>query len=139
MQGRHLVPRRDWLLWQHVNAALPFDIHYSDCGHVHASLEEPPGAAMARATISVRYAIDDNWIVRKGHPIAGPNGQDMTMQYRGHAQALMTEAQFNSLAGCWADAQITNYAAGPGGAGGRTEWAAIGMNRHLSLVADRLP
>lgn len=139
-QGRSLFPRRDWQLWQRVNAALPaLELDFSDCAHVHPSLEEVPGVAMARASVSVRYAVDDNWIIRKGVQTSGPQGVDMTTQFRAHAVALTQEPLFNNLIDCWADNQIAAYAAGPGRAGGREQWVSIGINRHLSLVADRLP
>ncbi|WP_367953546.1 beta family protein [Aquibium pacificus] len=137
-QGRNLVPRRDYQLWQAVSVSRA-GLDYSDCGHVNASMEEPPGVAMASATVSVRYAIDDFWIVRKGVRVSGPTGQPMTTQYRAHAQALVVEPSFNAVPNCWADGQIANYAAGPGNAGGRQQWVTIGMNRHLSLVTHRLP
>lgn len=137
--GRSLVPRRDWLLWQNVAPNVPFTLDYSDSCHVHPSLEEVPGYAMARATVSVRYAIDDFWIVRKGVATTGQNGQPMSLQYRQHAQALVAEPQFDQLVGCWGDQRIQHYAVTPGGTGGRSQWAAVLLNRHVSLVADRLP
>lgn len=139
--GRTLLPRIDWRVWQLVAAAVPFQLHYSDSGHLHPSLEEPPGVAMINATVSARYAIDDHWIIYKGVATSGPNGQPMGNQYRAHANALIAEPQFGGVAGCWGDDRIQYYAATlpPAGAGGRAQWAAVLLNRHLSLVADRLP
>jgi hypothetical protein len=137
--GRTLVPRRDWQLWAATAPQLAFQLDYSDWGHVHASMEEVPGFAMANATVSVRYAIDDYWIVRKGTQISGPHGQPMSVQYRNHAIALAAEPAFNSVSNCWGDGRVQHYATTAGGTGGRSQWAALLLNRHMSLVADRLP
>jgi hypothetical protein len=94
---------------------------------------------MAKATVSVRYAIDDYWIVIKGKPTTGKSAQQMTQQYRGHAKALIAEAAFGGLVGCWGDDQIKKIAGGSPKAGGRPLWASIAASRHISLVADRLP
>ncbi|CAM5769108.1 hypothetical protein LMIY3S_02727 [Labrys miyagiensis] len=137
--GRNVVPRRDWQLWQHVSGQVNFQLDYSDCGHVHPSLEEVPGYAMANATVSVRYAVDDDWLIYKGVATSGARGQPMPVQYQGHARTLVADPQFDAVANCWGDDQVRRYAATTGGTGGRSQWAALLLNRHLSLVADRLP
>ncbi|MBO9100015.1 MULTISPECIES: beta family protein [unclassified Rhizobium] len=138
-RGRQLVPRRDWMLWRAVAAQVGFDLGYSDSCHVHPSLDEIPGYVMATATVSVRYTIDDYWIIRKGIRTSGPNGIQMEAQYRGHAQALVAEAAFNAIPNCWGDSRIRFYAASTAGAGGRAQWAAVLLNRHVTHVCDRLP
>ncbi|WP_417711344.1 beta family protein [Roseibium aggregatum] len=139
--GRNMVQRKDWLTWQGVYPNVPFELDFSDSGHVHPSLEEVPGYAMANATVSIRYTIDDAWIIQKGVATTGPNGIDMGTQYREHAQTLVADPDFDQIPGCWGDDRIRMYAAAPAGgsAGGRPQWAAILLNRHISLVADRLP
>jgi hypothetical protein len=136
-----MVQRKDWLTWQGVYPNVPFELDFSDSGHVHPSLEEVPGYAMANATVSIRYTIDDAWIIQKGVATTGPNGIDMGTQYREHAQTLVADPDFDQIPGCWGDDRIRMYAAAPAGgsAGGRPQWAAILLNRHISLVADRLP
>ena len=139
-RGRNLVSRRCWQLWNNVSPlALPFKLDYSDYGHIHPSLEEVPGYAMANATVSVRYAIDDNWVILKGTQVGGAHGSPMRIQYQGHATALIKESQFNKLSYCWGDDQIRHYATTTGGTGGRKEWVAVLLNRHISHVCDRLP
>lgn len=137
--GRNIVPRNDWRVWEQVRQQVPFQIDYSDSGHVHPSLEEVPGYAMANATVSVRYAIDNSWLIYKGVATTGPNGVSMRTQYQNHAQNLIAEPSFGGLNGCWGDSRISHYATTTGGTGGRPQWAAILLNRHISLVSDRLP
>lgn len=137
--GETLVPRLDWLLWQNVSAALPFEMDYGDYATLNPDLTDPPGVAMVNATVSVRYSIDSDWIIRKGTRTNGPGGQPMGPQYRAHAAALAANPLFGGLGGCWADSEITRIASGTGGPGNRGTWASIGVNRHICLVTDRLP
>lgn len=139
-RGRSLVPRKCWMLWDYVNRQnLPFRLDFSDCGHIHASLDEAPGFAMANATVSVRYTINNCWVVLKGTTIRGPSGSPMTTQYRAHATALIREPEFNQIVGCWGDARIQHYATTRDGTGSRAKWVEILLNRHISHVCDRLP
>lgn len=140
-QGRNVVPRLCWALWQDVRQQFTgIPLGYSDYAIAHPDLTEPPGVAMVRASVSVRYAVNDNWIVLKGRPTTGASGQAMATQYTRHAQDLQKEAQFDKLPGCWADQRISAIATGQStGSGSRQTWVEIGVNRHLSLVADRLP
>ncbi len=136
--GRNDVHRLDWQAWQAVQTKVGFQLDYGDYGIAHSDLTQPPGAAMARATVSVRYTIDDFWIILKGRPTGGPQGQPMRHQYRRHATTLAADPQFGGLSNCWGDQRIQHIATG--GAGwSRPVWVAISVNRHLSLVADRLP
>jgi hypothetical protein len=139
--GRNVVPRLCWALWQHVYQKVTgFQLDFGDYAIAHPDLTEPPGVAMVRASVSVRYAVDDSWIVLKGRSTTGAAGQSMRTQYTAHARALQKERQFNRLPGCWGDQRITAIATTPGvGSGSRQTWVEIGVNRHISLVADRLP
>lgn len=138
--GRSDIPRLDWQVWQAVSNSVQFQLDYGDFGTAHPDLTEPPGIAMVRASVSVRYTVDNHWIVLKGHATSGPRGQPMDRQYRAHARVLVGDPQFDQLAGgCWADQRIQQIATQTTRAGNRTTWVSIGVNRHLSFVADRLP
>jgi hypothetical protein len=75
--GRSDIPRLDWQLWQAASRQVQFQLDYGDYGIAHPDLTEPPGIAMVRASVSVRYTIDDFWIVLKGQATTGPRGQPM--------------------------------------------------------------
>jgi hypothetical protein len=140
--GRNEVPRNEWRVWSGVSNNVPYQVDYADFASVHPDLTDPPGYVMATATVSVRYATDDYWIVIKGKPTTGKTGQKMTPQYRAHAKTLVADAKFGGLVGCWSDGKIQQIAkstSATGGAGGRAEWVCYGVSRHISLVADRLP
>ncbi len=136
--GRNNVPRYEWKVWKDVVSSLPF-VDYSDFSTLTPELTDPPGYVMAKATVSVRYAVDDYWIVLKGKATTGKSGLAMTPQYRSHAKILQSDPEFNGLVGCWGDDRIEKIAKGTLSAGGRPQWAAYVASRHLSLIADRLP
>ena len=41
--GLNMVPRRDWLLWQHIHPGVGYKLGYSDCGQFHVKFDEVPG------------------------------------------------------------------------------------------------
>jgi hypothetical protein len=137
--GVNLVPRLDWQLWQVTQMLAPFQVDYGDYGIAHPDMTEPPGYVMGNATVSVRYTLDDDWLIIKGRPVTGNNGIPMPAQYLGHAQTLVAQPAFGGLVGCWGDARIQSIPLVGGRPGNRQSWVEIGVNRHLSLVADRLP
>jgi hypothetical protein len=138
--GPNTVPRRDWALWFGLASHYPA-IHFGDFGISHRDSSEPPGYAMANATVSVRYCLDNDWLIRKGRSTRGANGIPMANQYHAHAQSLAGHTHFGSVANCWADNEIAKIAAmaGVGKSNNRTGWVSIALNRHLELVCDRLP
>ena len=138
--GVNFVPRLDWALWHSLHRHFP-QLHFGDYGITHRDLSEPPGYAMANATVSPRYCLDDNWLILKGRSTRGAGGQTMNSQYHAHAQVLVNRPDFNGLTFCWGDGEITAIASrsGTGASGSRETWVGIGLNRHLSLVTDRLP
>jgi len=137
--GPNTVERRDWMLWQAVAPQVDFQLDYGDYGCVHRDLADPPGFAMAGATVSVKYADDTEWLIRKGRRTSGATGVPMNVQYQSHAQALIAHPCFGHVANCWADQRIQQIASGATSAGSRATWVPISMNRHLALVAERLP
>lgn len=138
--GINLIPRLDWQLWSTVAGTTP-GIHFGDHGIAHRDLSEPPGVAMANATVTPRYALPSEWMIRKGVSTRGQNGSPMVTQYHGHAQALATHASFGQIGNCWGDGRIQQIAAlgGVGKSGGRKDWVSIGVNRHISVVCHHLP
>lgn len=137
--GLNIVPRLDWQLWQGLpqNPAMP--IHYSDFGTTHLDMTEPPSAAMASATVSVRYTTNADWLMIKGVRTNGPTGIAMPIQYQQHAITLASHPAFNHVVPCWADGKITAIASSLRGTGSRTTWVEIAMNRHFSVVTHQLP
>jgi hypothetical protein len=136
--GPNLVPRTDWLVWNAVRSNVPFQLDYGDYLTGHPDLTEPPGVAMASATVSARYTLDSYWLIIKGRSTGGPYGQPMGVQNQAHAGIIIAHQGFGGL-NAWADGQITQAAAGAPKMGSRQKWAGFAANRHIELVANRLP
>jgi hypothetical protein len=137
--GRTEVPRLDWQLWNAIIQSTRFTLDYGDYGISHPDLTDPPGIAMARASVSVRYSADDSWIILKGTATTGARGRPMDQQYLAHARTLIRDPQFGGLQNCAGDDRIQLIACQSTGSGNRTTWVEIGVNRHISLVTARLP
>jgi len=138
-RGINRVPRGDWLLWQNTVTFSPLRLDYGDYATGHPDLTEPPGAAMANATVSARYSLDAEWLIIKGRSTGGAHGLPMASQYSSHANTISNDPNFGGVNGCWADNSVLHAASGGTGMGSRQKWAEISANRHISLVADRLP
>lgn len=138
-RGRSVVPRLDWQLWEAVSKSVTLDLNYGDYCTGHPDLTEPPGVAMARATVSARYSDRSSWIVIKGHPTTGQSGLPMDQQYRAHAGTLLQEPTFANLPGCWGDQQIVEIVNNQRRPGNRRTWTEIAVNRHIEVVAAQLP
>lgn len=137
--GVNRIPRLDWSLWNAVNPSLNFSLDYGDYLTGHPDLKEPPGAAMANATVSARYTLDNVWLIVKGRQTGGQYGLPMRQQYHSHAHVIANDPGFSGVANVWADAQIGQAAVGASGMGSRAKWSGFAANRHMSLVVDRLP
>ncbi|SCX00830.1 hypothetical protein DSM25558_0185 [Agrobacterium sp. DSM 25558] len=137
--GVNIVPRQEWAIWNALVQSPAQPIDYSDFGVSHLDLTEPPGYAMANATVSVRYTAANYWIMIKGRATSGPQGIAMGQQYLSHAQALVARPEFNGVHPCWADGRITAIANAASTPGGRSQWVEINTNRHLAFVAQNLP
>lgn len=138
-RGVNLVPRFDWSLWNSVRPNVPFRLDYGDYLTGHPDLTEPPGVAMASATVSARYTLDNAWMIIKGWQTSGPNGLPMRQQYHSHATIIANDPGFSGVPNVWADGQIGQAASGAQGMASRAKWSGFAANRHMSLVADRLP
>ncbi|WP_439626482.1 beta family protein [Shinella sp.] len=137
-QGVNIIPRQEWALWNNIQQIQNRPIDFSDYGVSHLDLSEPPGFAMARATVSVRYTCPNYWIMLKGYATKGPRGIPMSTQYSAHATQLTQRPEFNGVHPCWGDDRISAIARGAS-PGGRSQWVEINTNRHLSLVTQSLP
>jgi Beta protein len=137
--GPNPVPRLDWQLWQAVHGVAPFQVDYGDHGIGHPDMTEPPGVAMARATVSARYTRDTDWLVVKGRPTSGATGIPMPAQYLAHANTFRGSPGFGGLPACWGDDRVVQIATTVTSSGSRGSWVALSANRHMELVVNRLP
>jgi hypothetical protein len=138
--GPNLIPRKDWMLWQAINIPFPM-LNFGDYGVSHRDLSEPPGPAMALATVTARYTLDQDWLIRKGRRTTGHSGIPMSVQYLDHARNLSVHPGFGGVPGCWGDGEISAIAVSvpKRTAGSRTTWASYTISRHISKACSQLP
>lgn len=139
MRGLNRITRTDWSLWNAVRPNVQFQLDYGDYLTGHPNLSEPPGAAMAKATVSARYTLDTVWLIIKGFQAGGQNGLPMGTQYHSHAGIIANDPGFLGVPNVWADGQVGLAAVGAPKMASRAKWSGFAANRHMSLVADRLP
>jgi hypothetical protein len=136
--GRNVVPRTEWKVWRAVATSIPQPLNFADSLTAHPDLADPPGYAMAKRLVSVRYTITGKWIILRGDPVGGAATHAMASQYFAHALALVADPSFGGLKGCWADDRIREIASGAPGGGSRSVWTTIVASRHLALVAEQM-
>ena len=137
-QGLHTIPRTEWLLWQTICAtSLPYRLDYGDYATVPTT--PAPVGIQWGYPISVRYTLEDKFLICRGVRTTGIGGVDMDQQLVTHATSIVQYPQRAPLAHCWADTRIDNIAAGNEPPRGLEAWVQIGVNRHIELTRNRLP
>lgn len=136
--GVHTLPRAEYQLWQQLDAAgLHYPISFGD--YCTVPLAAPPAGIAWGFPISVRYTLDQEFLICRGVGTTGFSGVDMDLQLTQHAQTIVGFPARARLAGCWADDRIDAIAAASSGPGNLESWVQISVNRHIELTRDRLP
>lgn len=136
-QGLHILPRYEKQLWQQlVGFGLPYQLDYGDYATV-STASPPPGIAWGYP-ISVKYTLQDSFLICRGVRTKGVGAADPGVQLTGHAQSIVAYHARGALAHCWADKEIDAISTGKSPAG-LEHWVRIGVNRHIELVRATLP
>lgn len=138
MAGLHIIPRREWTLWQHLHGlGLPYQLRYGDFTATSPGAP-PPGIAWGYP-INVKYTLPGAFLVCRGVGTTGPQGVDPGPQLEGHAASIMGYPQRQPLANIWADPTIDLIAMGGANPQGLEHWVQLTVNRHIELVGALLP
>lgn len=130
------IPRSEWLLYKTVVAKLPTGFGPPTFGDYAISSADIPKVDMRvlKPAASVRYAIDDAWLITKGSNVRD-NGFE---QFRdrcgdvvssGHVFPVGYSAGSDYVRGCHANTEKT---------GNLTTWRWVGTNHHITKVVDDL-
>jgi len=135
--GWHTLPRVEWRAWKQFHAGPEMDrreLVYGDY-----NINSPALFSGSRATIlaQLRYTTDDSFMVYRGHPTTGPNGQGYDQFYEICAE-LVQKDEWRGEDYSWGDAVISMKSTGAGGCGNAQTWRQIGTSHHLQTVREQL-
>jgi Beta protein len=82
---------------------------------------------------SIRYAVDDVWMIHRG-----TSKNDPTPQYIALAQALVSEPYYPGASFSPGDKYVADVASGVDGPGNAMTYVRMATSRHLEVVLSRL-
>jgi hypothetical protein len=144
--GSYLLPREDWLSWK----AQFFDdtsayrrASFSDYTIQWAQYKEP--VEHCNPSVSVRYTLEDEWLVMRGEAPSGKAASKETErrpgleQWYGHAQLLCEDTEvFYGADYSWGDAYIFEKSLRRGKPGTYETWLRAGINHHMTVVSRQI-
>lgn len=133
--GLDFLPRREWLLYKALMAALPDPVRRPGFGdYAVAAVEFPKGdMRFMRGSPNVRYAVDDAWLVAKAKRQKSNNHH----AYPGLCGALVASGRFAGSAFSEGSKYIDGCRLGTEKMGNPTTWKWVATNHHITkVVAD---
>ena len=135
--GSDEIPRHDWLFYRELLQRLPADMRrpiYGDHTVVHPSFMAVDMRAVNPAG-KVVYTKSNAWATRKGGAFRNDSAQ-----MHGHCSAIVSDPQFEFRGAhfSYGDEYIAACAAGVEGPSNQTRWKEVGINHHITRVADDL-
>ncbi|AKM09149.1 beta family protein [Croceicoccus naphthovorans] len=133
--GLDVLPRREWLLYKALMAALPAVARRPGFGdYAVAAVEFPKGdMRFMRGSPNVRYAIDDAWLIAKAKRQKSNNNH----AYPGLCGAIIASGRFAGAAFSEGSRYIDGCCLGTEKMGNPTTWKWVATNHHITkVVAD---
>ncbi len=134
-RGVTCIPRNEWLLYKTVVNALgvsgirmPAFGDYA-VNHPDQILLDP---RLLKPSATIRYAVDDAWLIIKGTSVRQPNGFD---QFYSHSATVCASDFYMGSDYSAGDNYISQCAVKKAGKGNLTTWRQVGTNHHLEKVA----
>ena len=136
--GRHNLPRAEWQFFdEHVlqNSDLGEFASFGDYTIQHPVYSEPP--KKCRPSASLRYALDDSWIIMKGEMIAKKGGPG-AKQWRAQAKVLSSfKGEYRGPDHCLGCQYISGMANSTDRTGDSTSWLAATINHAMTIGAQQ--
>lgn len=129
-------PRREWLLYKAIHAALPAGFRplcfgdYAIAGAEFAQMD----MRVVKPSATIRYAVDDGWLIAKGVNVRD-NGFAQCRTLSGSITASPNYLGSSHSAG---SAYIDGCRAGTEKTGNLTTWRWVGTNHHIAKVVSDL-
>ena len=132
--GLGVLPRREWVLYKALLAALPASVRRPGFGdYVVAAVEFPKGdMRFMRGSPNIRYAIDDAWLVAKTKRQKSNNNH----AYPGLCGAIIASGSFAGAAFSEGSKYIDDCRLGIEKMGNPTTWKWVATNHHITKVVS---
>lgn len=134
----HLRKRSDWIAWcrQVGNGTLlPRNPNYGD--YTIQFGEFRPPVKGARPSASVRYTLDDKWLILRGEDISKEGGPGAA-QWWGWAVVLCGRPEYYGREFSAGDEFIFQRSVSPENPGTPRSWLYAGINHHLTVAAKQM-
>lgn len=135
--GSDEIPRHDWLFFQTLLRRLPREMRrpiYGDYTTVHPAFTAVDMRKIKPAG-KIIYTASTTWATRKGGAF-----RDNPAQMHTHCAEIVNGAhfEFRGRGFCFGDKYIADCAVGHAGHSNLTRWKEVGVNHHITLVAEDL-
>lgn len=135
--NQHSLSRVDWAIWQKLVARLKRPPSFADY-----AIQYPiylPQTTASNPSASIRYALEDNWVIVRGEGLRNPKGAGFK-QYPAQAQILAKQKIFKGRSFSFGDSYIAEKAKdiNTKKTGNPKTWLEAGINHHLTLVAHQI-
>lgn len=139
----HELDRSDWRLYSGVRSALSSSSSreptFGDYAIAGASLAPEIDPRLLSISGTIRYTVDDRWLISKGALFKGPGGTSMGGKaVIEAADALRNDPRFLSLAHCDTEQWVDNVADGSRNGGNPTVWREVGTRHHLTFLTEQI-
>lgn len=135
--GNHEDSRLDWLLWLSLIKDQKLLRKPGFCDYTIQFPIYTPSIRSPNTSFSVRYALEEKWLLLKGQARNAKNNAG-TKQYYAHAKILTSMGLINQGNSCFGNRYIEKVSHNPEGEGNCTTWLEVGINRHISLTLDQI-
>lgn len=138
--GIHVLPRREWPLYQQTLAAKPPRlVTFSDYAISNPSPGPDIDPRLMNISAALRYATSDGWLAAKGALFKGQGGRSKGgSAMQPVAATLPGHASYLGPTHCGCETWLGKVATGVSGGGNATVWRRQGTLHHLVLVVGQL-
>jgi hypothetical protein len=130
------IPRNEWQIWRGVCRNLGTRRRIPTFGDYAIAHPEPAEVdpRIMRPSASVRYTIDESWLVVKARNLRDHG----YVQFHQMCRDLIGRPEYSGPSFSWGDGYIADCASRTVGTGNLTTWRKVGTSHHLRYVIDEL-
>lgn len=129
------LTRQEWLLWLSLRSK-PGNAPRADWIFADYAVSSPVlrdlDPRLMRMSANIRYTTSDGWLIVKGRNVR----QYGFSQFNDLCRVLVERPEYCGRDYSWGDRFIADCALGSAGPGNATTWRKVGVNHHLTLVAN---